>query len=292
MSVPGVVEWADVRRVSLGAAVLRDSDYETSDRVIVDSLHDRNQELNRKGGFRRLLSKQGALLILSAEDQRSNTEFKRLVDLASMALCLRRFFEIYPAGRAEAPAYYDFLLNKAVTWVEDPDRVFRDSVTSEHTWRVAACELRLDKDVERLLEQQSVPRMAPPSVRDNTRGFDQGWWANPGLASQLQDVPDADGGTSASTQQVVNIMHAAQVGALARHLKLQLVRRVHGRSRARSRCSRRGGARCERGSQRSNREDQKQGRWCRHRGCGRRRRSRPGRRPEAVTRVAIDKHLA
>jgi hypothetical protein len=196
----------------LCAAVIRDADYKTSDERIIAGLRHRNSELNAKGGFRRLLDKQGGLLVAAASDRaRANTEFKRLVDLQTIGLVLRSFFALYPRARLRAPAMFDFLLAKAVEWVTEPERVLRESVTSANAWSLAASELKLSHDAKKLLEVKST-RARLRVISDETGELNSDWWLNPGLAPQLESaVAAARLPKAPAAKQIVHIAHAAEV---------------------------------------------------------------------------------
>ncbi|HEV3321478.1 MAG TPA: hypothetical protein VG147_04725 [Solirubrobacteraceae bacterium] len=207
-----IADWVDERWSPLCAAVIRDADYKTSDERIIAGLRHRNSELNAKGGFRRLLDKQGGLLVAAASDRaRANTEFKRLVDLQTIGLVLRSFFALYPRARLRAPAMFDFLLAKAVEWVTEPERVLRESVTSANAWSLAASELKLSHDAKKLLEVKST-RARLRVISDETGELNSDWWLNPGLAPQLESaVAAARLPKAPAAKQIVHIAHAAEV---------------------------------------------------------------------------------
>ncbi len=78
-----VVDWADGYKAVLAAAVIRDTDYRSSDPKILESLLTRNVEINRKGGFRRLIDKQGALLVSSATEPQDSETLSSIVSWTS-----------------------------------------------------------------------------------------------------------------------------------------------------------------------------------------------------------------
>jgi hypothetical protein len=207
-----IAGWVDERWAPLCAAVIRDEDYKTSDERVLAGIRNRNSELNAKGGSRRLLDKQGGLLVAATRDRaRANIEFKRLVDLQTIGLVFRSFFELYPRARAQAPARFDFLLAKAVEWVTEPERVLRESVTSANTWSLAASELKLSHDVKKLLDVKST-RARLRVISDETGAPNTDWWLNPGLAPQLESaVTAAKPRKAPATKQIVHIAHAAEV---------------------------------------------------------------------------------
>jgi hypothetical protein len=226
-----IPQWADQHARALAAAVIRDSDYETTDPALFTELFERNRELNRKGGIRRLLDKQGGLLVSSGiEPRKAAVEFTRLADLETMALVLRQFFAIYSRGRSDAPGFYDFLLAKAMFWV-DPDRIgrteedrkgaLRDSVTSEHAWELLVKQVGLMRDADRLLNQDGVgPRIA--TVRQRAGALDLKWWENPDLPIALDDLlvedppPPPPGGT---INQYIQVWNATQLQIAAGDIK-------------------------------------------------------------------------
>jgi hypothetical protein len=216
-------DWAQAHAKALAAALIRDGDHETTDPQLFADLFARNRQLNLKGGVRRLLDKQGGLLVSSfVEPGRAQEEFNRLGDLQTMALVLRQFFGMYSRDRAQAPAYYDFLLSKAMHWVEDEPTgedchenwpaVLRDSVTSRHAWGLLVKEVGLVRDGERLMGQTSVAARVA-AVREHAGALDSDWWDNPDLVHELDQVlkdqtpPQASGGMT----QYIQIQDAAQI---------------------------------------------------------------------------------
>jgi hypothetical protein len=207
-----IAGWVDERWSPLCAAVIRDEDYKTSDERVLAGIRNRNSELNAKGGFRRLLDKQGCLLVAATRDRaRANIEFKRLVDLQTIGLVFRSFFALYPRARVQAPATFDFLLAKAVEWVTEPERVLRESMTSAITWSLAASELKLPHDVKKLLDVKST-RARLRVISDETGALNPDWWLTPGLAPRLESaVAAARPPKAPATKQIVHIAHAAEV---------------------------------------------------------------------------------
>ena len=128
-----------------------------------------------------------------------------------MALVLRRFFSIYTAAGPEASAVYDFLLAKAALWVTGAEQVLRDSITSQHTWQILVQQLKLDRDVDRLMTQDAVQQRVS-RIREHTGAVDRRWWERPNLNGVLIELLDAASiGQSAGAAQYVQIMHAAEV---------------------------------------------------------------------------------
>ena len=151
-----VSAWADNHDRELLATLIRDQHYRFSDPRLRESLVKKNSELNLKGGSRRWVDKQGALLVNSAFDERRSSEFTRLVNMQALVLAMQTLFSEYPRRRKEAPYSFDFVVDKALVWVREPGRALRQSVGGQELWSLLADEFALSDDADKLFSDVTI----------------------------------------------------------------------------------------------------------------------------------------
>jgi hypothetical protein len=205
--------WAESHEQELLAVLIRDRNYRFSDRRLTKSLIKKNAELNLKGGARKWVDKQGALLVNSTSTPRRSLEFAHLVHMQILALAMQTLFGEYSRRRKEAPYSFDFVLDKALTWVKEPERVLRRSVSGQELWALLANELALSRDAKRLLSDRTV-RERLANDREAFASIDE-WWDEPNLedqlASQISERP-VEPPSERNLVQIINATHAQIAG--------------------------------------------------------------------------------
>jgi hypothetical protein len=214
--VATIAEWSDKRQPQLLAALIRDVQHESSDPAIEASLVRKNAELNRKGGSRTWVDKQGALLVSSDFDRDGSPGFARLVDMQAVVLAMRTLFSEYPRRRRESPYSFDFLLQKSLTWIREPGRVLRKSVGSRELWKLLADEFALSQDADHLSSDPAV-RERLDAGRDVFAGT-ASWWLTDDLETQLAEEMSAQRVEPSQQASVVQIIHATQAQISARDI--------------------------------------------------------------------------
>ena len=102
------------------------------------------------------------------------------MDLQTIALVLRAFFSLYQGGRREDPDLFDYLLSKCFALGKRAGEVLRDSVTSQHAWRLADSGAEVAAGCRGALgAERSEYALASKVVRDTTGSSDKGWWLRP-----------------------------------------------------------------------------------------------------------------
>jgi hypothetical protein len=158
--------------------LIRNSDYKSMNRELVDRIVNQNSEHNVKSSMRLLLlNKQGTLYITptGTTDDFVSAHLPRVHDLVEIAVVLSAYIENFKMLRAANEELADFFLYKIRPFIESPELVFRESVTNTHIWLQLCHEFKLKP----LLQSEAGALM--PQILEKTFFFDQfsDWWTIP-----------------------------------------------------------------------------------------------------------------
>ncbi len=226
-SAADIVRWVQSHKLELAGVMIIEVDYESMAPSLIDALFLKNEELNVKSAHEFvLIDKQGLLFV--GRDIGSD-RFRRLARLQALALAFELFLGSYRSNRSEAPAFYDFILSKMARWVQNPDPVFRRSVSTRHAWTLLRDELQLSDDVEEILMGDAGDRLG--ESRELFDRLGETWWAKENFAEILsKELSNQRGDSRLAFVQdeplreiIANDLREAEITLAARAYKATMV---------------------------------------------------------------------
>lgn len=135
------------RRIIIGL-LIRSINYKELDKDIVDSIFNKNLEINKKRSNSTLLvDKQGVLLITS-DNNFSSLDYTQLSILYELGFVLSEFSSHKTQYNTYSQELYLFLLNNIFKLVYNHEAMLRASISNIHAWELISNEFKL-KDVYR-----------------------------------------------------------------------------------------------------------------------------------------------
>jgi hypothetical protein len=180
--------FVQARRRELVGLVHHEARWSLATDESIERVFFKNEELNYHAHSPyRLVDKQGVVQIEAA--QGASPPFERLVRWQALAVAFREFLVAYRSRREQAPRTYDLVLGKVASWIRDPERVIRDSVSGQETWKLVCREMRIDQELDRVLSTADVrERLDRAAAGHDELGSD--WWREPDLEGFLSGVGD------------------------------------------------------------------------------------------------------
>jgi len=134
-----------------------------------------------------LLDKQGLLCAGAARD--AHHRFRKISDLYELAMLCRAFLTGYSELRSRNEDLADFLLYRLRSWVDEPDMVFSESVSTREAWILLLSELGVRGNLHRKLNDPGIVS-GLAQKKDNFSQFATTWWEYPDFAYRLSRAID------------------------------------------------------------------------------------------------------
>jgi hypothetical protein len=166
--------------------LIRNKGYASASDSLLDAIIKKNRSHNVKTSEALLLiDKQGILFAGPQSSGRTLSDFRKTHDLFEIALSIAAFLRNYNRIHLQFQDFAEFLLARIKTWIENPQILFENSVSSSVIWELISNELHLKEQLEHILD--SSISSALNEKREYFKKYSSVWWSTSGFPSLITE---------------------------------------------------------------------------------------------------------